>query len=410
LNLNNALNTTSWRPRNNDFANAYAIARPSSVSSITFLADNVDATKETGEPNHAGNTGGESVWWTWQAPDTSSVTLKTLGSGFDTLLAVYTGTSVSSLTSVASDDNSGQGGTSQLTFTPASGTTYRIAVDGKNGAQGTIKLTMQTDSSAQPTSLVFTLNSVQRAGGQFQVTVTGPASASVSLETSPDLSTWTNYANFTLSGGGSYNYTDTSASPSVRFYRASISSSSQQSCNVVGYVDRTMPTGYSMHCNPLNGSDNHIDAILPDLPPGSQLSRWDEAAQQYRTYTMMPWGWDDPNVILAPGEGFLILPNSATTHSFVGEVAQGHGVNPIPNALSIRSSIVPQAGRVATDLHLPVMNGDTVQPMINGSLVTYTYNGGGTWSPSEPSVSIGESFFNQKNVGFWWHRNFLVWP
>jgi len=162
-----------------------------SASSISFVANNLDATKQTGEPNHAGNAGGKSVWWNWTAPDNTSVTFTTKGSGFNTLLAVYTGSSVSSLTPVASDDNGGQCGTSQLTFTPVSGTTYRIAVDGYNGAEGTIKLNLQTDSSAQPVSLMFTLSSVHRPSGQFKVTVTGPASASVNLDTSSDVSTWT---------------------------------------------------------------------------------------------------------------------------------------------------------------------------------------------------------------------------
>src|SRR5439155_4233869 len=203
-------------------ASPMMIARPSGVSSITFVGDNVDATKETGEPNHAGNAGGKSVWWNWTAPDNNSVTFTTKGSGFDTLLAVYTGSSVSGLTLVASDDNSGQCNTSQLTFTPTSGTTYRIAVDGYNGAQGTVKLTLQTDSSAQPATLMFTLSSDQRPTGQFSVTVTGRASASVTLDVSSDLETWTlGYATFTLSGTGSFAYTDDADTPSARFYRAS---------------------------------------------------------------------------------------------------------------------------------------------------------------------------------------------
>jgi subtilisin family serine protease len=130
LNLNNALNTYLWWPRNDNFANSYTIAKPSMTSSITFVANNVDATKETGEPNHAGDAGGKSVWWNWTAPSTTSVTFTTKGSGFDTVLAVYTGSSVSGLTLVTSDNNGGQCGTSKVTFTPASGTTYRIAVDG----------------------------------------------------------------------------------------------------------------------------------------------------------------------------------------------------------------------------------------------------------------------------------------
>jgi len=168
---------------------------------------------------------------------------------------------------------------------------------------------------------------------------------------------------------------------------------------------------YSMHCNPLNGSDNHINAVLPSMSNGDTLSKWDDATQQWMTSNIFisGSGWSDPSMILAPGEGFLISVGTTLTHSFVGEVAQAYSVNPVPNLQSIRSSIVPQAGRVMTDLHLPVINGDTVTRMINGSYVTYTYSGG-AWSPSEPSVSIGESFWNNKNVGFWWHRNYLVWP
>src|SRR2546422_3037980 len=63
------------------------------------------ATKETGEPNHAGNSGGHSIWYCWTAPDSGSVTFDTIGSNFDTLLAVYTRDTVSGLTAKASNDD-----------------------------------------------------------------------------------------------------------------------------------------------------------------------------------------------------------------------------------------------------------------------------------------------------------------
>src|SRR3954468_24977077 len=44
----------------------------------------IDATKESGEPNHAANLGGASVWYKWVAPATGSATFDTIGSGFDT--------------------------------------------------------------------------------------------------------------------------------------------------------------------------------------------------------------------------------------------------------------------------------------------------------------------------------------
>ena len=60
---------------------------------ITTNANNMSATKQAGEPNLEGNTGGKSLWWTWTAPQNGTVTIKTEGSDFDTLLGVFTGAS-----------------------------------------------------------------------------------------------------------------------------------------------------------------------------------------------------------------------------------------------------------------------------------------------------------------------------
>jgi hypothetical protein len=64
-----------------------------------------------------------------------------MGSSFDTLLAVYTGSTVSALTRIASDDDSGGSLTSRVSFSAVAGTTYRIAVDGYGAASGSVKLT-----------------------------------------------------------------------------------------------------------------------------------------------------------------------------------------------------------------------------------------------------------------------------
>ena len=63
-------------------------------TSATATGTNVGATKQAGEPNHAGNAGGASVWYKWTAPVTGTATVSTAGSNFDTLLGVYKGTSV----------------------------------------------------------------------------------------------------------------------------------------------------------------------------------------------------------------------------------------------------------------------------------------------------------------------------
>ncbi|WP_375477358.1 beta strand repeat-containing protein [uncultured Jatrophihabitans sp.] len=126
----------------------FASAKPIFGGAGSVSGTNSTATKESGEPNHAGNAGGKSVWYSWTAPGNGTFTFKTAGSSFDTLLAVYTGSSVSALTSIASNDDSGSVQTSKASFTAVLGTVYRIAVDGKSGAAGKITLAWSAPAPA----------------------------------------------------------------------------------------------------------------------------------------------------------------------------------------------------------------------------------------------------------------------
>lgn len=119
----------------------FSVAVPLGGQSGSVYGYNIDATKEIGEPAHAGNNGGKSGWWTWTPPLTGPVILNTLGSDFDTLLAVYTGTTPGSLSLVAQNNDNPPGSTSAVSFTATAGTTYRIAVDGVGATWGTIRLT-----------------------------------------------------------------------------------------------------------------------------------------------------------------------------------------------------------------------------------------------------------------------------
>lgn len=99
------------------------------------------ATKEKIEPNHAGQSGGRSVWWQWTAPFSGPVKISTAGSTFNTLLAVYTGASLSALTEVASNVNAGTSDSySAVQFDAMAGTQYQIAVDGNAKDHGQVRL------------------------------------------------------------------------------------------------------------------------------------------------------------------------------------------------------------------------------------------------------------------------------
>ncbi|MBI2703859.1 MAG: S8 family serine peptidase [Actinobacteria bacterium] len=137
IQLADALGLTN-PPPNDDFANATTFT---AASATPLVGANVAATKQPGEPNHAGSSGGKSVWWSFTAPSAGNLTLSTQGSSFDTLLAAYTGSAVGSLTEIASnDDFQPPERWSRVSFAAASGQTYRIAVDGYSGASGSVAL------------------------------------------------------------------------------------------------------------------------------------------------------------------------------------------------------------------------------------------------------------------------------
>jgi hypothetical protein len=127
---------------NDNFTNAIVLTGVSAA----VIGSNGNATKEPGEPRHNSlfsDNGGASVWYRWTAPSNISVTITTEGSSFDTVLAVYTGSAVNGLALVIqNDDVDTSHHTSLVTFTAFGGTTYRIAVDGYNGAQGSVELTL----------------------------------------------------------------------------------------------------------------------------------------------------------------------------------------------------------------------------------------------------------------------------
>ncbi len=139
-------------PSNDDFANATVLA-PAGGSLTT---DNTDASRQTGEPNHAGDIGGHSVWFSWTPNFSGVASIDTNGSSFDTLLAAYTGGSVSSLTPVASSDDVGDSASvSRVCFPVTAGAlTTLIAVDGYDGDHGPVTLTWGPKADSAPCPMV----------------------------------------------------------------------------------------------------------------------------------------------------------------------------------------------------------------------------------------------------------------
>jgi hypothetical protein len=126
-----------WQPPppNDDFAAAATIIGGSGRA----RGSNFGASREPGEPRH-GDRGRVSIWYRWRAPHTGVLRVRTAGSTFDTILAVYRGNRLRGLRRLARDDDSGRGHTSRVRIHVKRRHVYRIAVDGYGADMGDVVL------------------------------------------------------------------------------------------------------------------------------------------------------------------------------------------------------------------------------------------------------------------------------
>ncbi|MEQ1859663.1 MAG: Calx-beta domain-containing protein [Chthoniobacteraceae bacterium] len=127
------INDDEDSPANDAFAGALGLSGPFG----TAFGDNSGASRQSGEPAHAGTGTGASIWFRWTAPATGAVTFSTAGSAISTAVAAYTGAAVNALTEVA--NSSGTPG--EINFAATKGGIYVIAVDGTAASRGDITLT-----------------------------------------------------------------------------------------------------------------------------------------------------------------------------------------------------------------------------------------------------------------------------
>ncbi len=150
-------------------------------SSRLLSSQNFNASREAGEPFHGGKKANRSVWLTWVPQANGIVTMTTIGSDFDTILAAYTGNSVGNLTLVDASDDDAFFGWSRISFNAVAGTSYRICVAGLGEERGDILLNwaLEITSALLPVILAQPedLSTGFGANATFSVTaVNGPLS------------------------------------------------------------------------------------------------------------------------------------------------------------------------------------------------------------------------------------------
>ena len=130
---------------NDAFADGWTIPPP-----LPFFGEQstVGSTVETGEPSLCGGIAA-TVWFSFTPDESETVIIDTVGSGYDTVLAAYTGSAVDALSPLAcNDDGANIFPHSRISFPVTAGTTYHVQAGGYVGATGDLTLNVGPEVAA----------------------------------------------------------------------------------------------------------------------------------------------------------------------------------------------------------------------------------------------------------------------
>jgi hypothetical protein len=189
--------------------------------------------------------------------------------------------------------------------------------------------------------------------------------------------------------------------------------------NVVGYINLSLTNGYNMIGNQLDfdgtGTNNTVQSFFgTNLVAPSQVLVWNPgtasfpfAASWVNSKGTLKWtgNTNAVNAALQLGGGIFVQSPSATTITIVGTVLQGTNIIALtPNAYNLVSSVSPVGGLLQSNLNYTPSVGDKVipwDPTSQGYPIQYSYvNNKGTlkWSPSQPTINVGQAVFIQTSA------------
>lgn len=238
--------------------------------------------------------------------------------------------------------------------------------------------------------------------GEFEFVIEGGAGDKVEIFASRDLKSWDKLDEITLAKQGN-SFTDKAGGDfQSRFYRASTEA---KASNILGFALRDLPAGYSMISNPFSIADNTIPKLFPQVPEGTVLNKFSVMTFQLSKNEFSQGRWSNPNETLGPGEGALILNpvDSEIRLRLLGEVVTSSPPMSIHQGMSMRSSILPMAGRLDTDLAFPIDEGDVISLYSSGEekYIEHRFENG-KWKGEPPFVRICEAFWIAKNASAIW--------
>jgi len=203
----------------------------------------------------------------------------------------------------------------------------------------------------------------------------------------------------------------------------SMAQSNVYSLNIVGYVNKPTPSGYTFQSNPLDNGNNSATVVIPNPNPGGGgLGPWDGSSIQEWTGTGFkvslfdsltddtttgftnPNGVPVPAPILTSGKGYLINNGNASNNiTYVGQV-RGPGTNTQAFAVRVTpyaiGSMLPLSGGVSTDLGFknPNPGGGGLGPLDGASVSTLKVTGSG--AAAGYRVALFDSLTDDTTTGF----------
>jgi hypothetical protein len=207
------------------------------------------------------------------------------------------------------------------------------------------------------------------------------------------------------------------------------------SLNAVGYINVSVPAGFSIIANQLNTTNNNISPLLDSqLLDGNHngvtiykydpVNGFSQVVVAGTGVGTAAWQGNATTTTLNPGEAaFVFNPLPQFNLTFVGTVLQGSLTNTLAQGFNLASAIVPVSTNLdSSTLGLVPNPGDTIyfyDPVLgyNVQYVAVSSGGGGyTWqftgsTNTAPTPNVGQGFFYfvpPSASGNVWISNFTV--
>jgi hypothetical protein len=279
----------------------------------TQIFSTAGATSDPGEPAQTGIGPYATEWFAFQPTNSATVRISTLGSGFDTVLSVYTGPgdSFDTLVLVAENNNVMSGQTwSEVKFSGSAGTIYYVQVGGATStAKGSVNVRYSSGPDIQGVGATL-------SGSVHTITVDGTANSVVAAEKSSDGINWSYWTTCSLNSSGEGTLQDTLTGTTM-FYRIGGS-------ETVGIMQRTLVSGYTMVGCPFNAYSD-LESLISGVSSGTDMMVWSRSLQDWETYSYAGGDWWGSTLITTlpntAGSGFMFNSSGSATVTLKGRVA-----------------------------------------------------------------------------------------